>query len=369
MSSFRPDAAQERWLVLGARYDALASAAHTPGRTGGWTTVRPWIRVLLFALGLFAALMGGVILAIAQMPGAGAVSGVLLLVIAEMLIQGRRMFWSGFEEALWFAGIVALGVQYMLSSNSWNHDDTLFYAIPAVAGVIAGLRLLNPLLTTAGTALASLAIADTLRHRVDSWSGTALVLGCYGLATLALLLGGLRLRRPSHDRMLDGLVIVMPLVGYAWMQLTHEAPLTLASLRAAPSVRLLLPVLLPLVFAVVALLTGLRRRTHAPLIAALACLLCIAHALRDFTGMALHWRLIFWGLITLGICLVLDRRLREPRRGITTQPLGNDLASQPLVQIAGAVRLGQPGAQQAAPQPSFQGDGGGFGGGGASGKF
>ena len=43
-------------------------------------------------------------------------------------------------------------------------------------------------------------------------------LACIGpltiMAVLALLAGAVRLERPSHDRLLDWLVIVMPVAGY-----------------------------------------------------------------------------------------------------------------------------------------------------------
>jgi uncharacterized membrane protein YgcG len=79
----------------------------------------------------------------------------------------------------------------------------------------------------------------------------------------------------------------------------------------------------------------------------------------------MHWRLIADGAVVLVVAFVLERHLRHRNAGITSQALGDEPAGLELMQLAGAAHLGQ---VPAAPE-GFQGQGGSFGGGGASGRF
>ena len=122
-----------------------------------------------------------------------------------------------------------------------------------------------------------------------------------------------------------------------------------------------------LVFAVIALATGLRRRTHAPLVAFMLCVACIAYELRGLTGLPLEARLILWGCVLLCASIALERYLRVTRRGITSRQVREDGDSAGILGMAGSVVLTPQSSPQAAP--TFEGGGGRFGGGGASGEF
>jgi hypothetical protein len=198
------------------------------------------------------------------------------------------------------------------------------------------------------------------RHAV-MWAG----LFCFAVAWLALGLGAAQFRRPSYDRMLSWLVVAMPLAGYLWMaggngfkpvNYLHE-----------PSFRTLLAPLLPLIFGVTVLITGIRRRTRAPLIAFMICMACFAFELRHLIGAPLEARLIVWGCIALVAAVILDRALRKPRSGITSAKLADDEGAMDLLELAGAAVI----APRAAPEHASgveQGEGR-FGGGGSSGRY
>jgi uncharacterized membrane protein YgcG len=118
------------------------------------------------------------------------------------------------------------------------------------------------------------------------------------------------------------------------------------------------------------LIAGLRRRRHAPLLGFLGCLVGAAIELRFATGIATEAWLIGWGLLALIAGIGLDRYLREPRNGFTSQRLSDREGQFDMLQAAGAAVLTH-GSNTSAPQPetAMEGGGGRFGGGGASGSF
>ena len=347
----RPTPSEERWLTLARRFRRSARvAALVEENTGGWRTANLPSRCALFVLGLIAAGMIGVIAEQLGPKGALVAAGLVSIAVAEWLILARRHFWSGIEEGLEVAGFT------MLAFECWSHADWSASAGARFAGAafaIAGLRLLNPLFTT----LAALALVPAL-----DVPASAAGLLCYGIALAALIAGGHRFRRPSHDLMLDWLVIVMPVAGYLW---SASRTATTDYLHAGASAWLV-PVSL-LVFAVIALATGLRRRTHAPLVAFMLCVACIAYELRGLTGLPLEARLILWGCVLLCASIALERYLRVTRRGITSRQVREDGDSAGILGMAGSVVLTPQSSPQAAP--TFEGGGGRFGGGGASGEF
>jgi hypothetical protein len=74
-----------------------------------------------------------------------------------------------------------------------------------------------------------------------------------------------------------------------------------------------------------------------------------------------------WGTLALLISLGLIAVLRKPRNGITPSEVETGSGSLQLLELAGVSSLAP---QAPAPNsPTYEGAGGGFGGGGASGKF
>jgi len=97
------------------------------------------------------------------------------------------------------------------------------------------------------------------------------------------------------------------------------------------------------------------------------CIACLAIELRKLTGLALQARLILWGCIALVAAVLLERYLRRPRAGITSQKLGDSEGALSLLEIAGAATLTPP--VLAAPADGVAPGEGRFGGGGASGSY
>jgi uncharacterized membrane protein YgcG len=118
------------------------------------------------------------------------------------------------------------------------------------------------------------------------------------------------------------------------------------------------------------LVSGLRRRRHAPLLGFMGCVACLAVELRLATTLATETWLILYGLAALIAGVALDRYLRQPRNGLTSAALTHREGPLDLLQTAGAALLAQRAAPEPPPpEPTFTPGGGRFGGGGASGQY
>jgi hypothetical protein len=350
MIELRPTPQQERWMAAAARL-RIRNHLRIAQRTGGWSAPSFIARCAFFVLGVIAGGLTGAAFEILSKSAALPATGVTLLVAAEWLILRKRLFHAGVEEALWAGGLVVLAVHFVPSSA----ERGLWVAI-ALALALAAARLLNPFLLTLAFGAASVAIELAGGHRV--WGGHEVAIAasvfCYGTGAIALLLARIQFLRPSHDRMLNWLMVIMPLCGFLWL-----------ATQLAPAVRLGTG-LASGVFALIALIIGIRRRSHAALLACMASLGCVAYQLRDLTSLPLKLKLIVWGSAALLAAVGLDRYLRTPRGGITSHQVGEGAAALDLVQWVGAVDLTPRAAPQTAP---FKGGGGTFGGGGAGGSY
>jgi len=306
---------------------------------------------MFFVLGLIAAGMIAIITGFLSPTGGVVISGLVSIAAAEWLILRRRHFASGIEEALEVAGLTMLAYECW-SRAGWTESMGARFLCVALA--IAGLRLLNPLFTT----LAVLALVVALH-------ATALTAGivCYGLGLAALGAGSYRFRRPSHDLMFDALVVAMPVAGYLWT----ASPTVATDYRHAGPSAWLVPTL-PLLYSAFTVTAGLLRRTHAPIIASMLCVACAAYELRKLTGLSLETRLVVWGCILLFASIALERYLRSAPDGITSRQLRATRDPPGILGMAGSAIL-TPNAAPANSAPSFEGGGGRFGGGGASGQF
>jgi hypothetical protein len=354
--SFRPAPQEERWLLVAAHLGLRRDTPEIAERCGDWTAAPTMARCAFFALGLLAAGLTALVFNLSHVPAYLFITGLGLVAAAEWLILKRRLFGAGIEEALNVAGLglIALQIADPMGSSSGIQSALLL----ALAFALAGFRLLNPLVIT----LAVVAFSSA----VDSWGAHhALALPvpiagafCWAVAALALMMGGTEFRRPSYDRMLAWLIVAMPLAGYLRIP---QAPLAHS-----------IPLLALLAIGVASLVTGIRRRRHAPLLAFMVCTGCIAYEVRNLTSLSTQVKLIAWGSAVLLLTLVLDWLLRAPRRGITSQRFKESEGVLDLLQLAGASALAPPSIQPAASPsagPQFGGRGGEGGGGGASGSF
>lgn len=365
MSYFRPTPQQERWMAAAARLKVAADTPWLVERSGGWKTVSLLTRCAFFVLGVVAAALTSGVIYLMHLPGPFFVAGVIAVVGAEVLIAQRRLFGGGIEEALEITGLVLMLAQVLDATHTYGEATISLWV--AIALVLAGARLLNFLFITVAALVLSFSLYSTMRS--DSFdyvsAATWASVFCFGVAAMALAVGAVRVLRPSIDRILDWLVIALPVCGYIWLAQTNTYGLTFASLHG--SLMAALPLLLITAFAVAALLAGMHRRRHAPVLAAMLGLGCVAYELRNLTGLALELRLIMWGSLALLATLGLIAFLRKPRRGITSNEMETGSGSLQLLELAGVSTLAPPAA--AATKPEFQGGGGSFGGGGASGKF
>ena len=351
MIEFLPTPQQERWLAAAARLH-LRNHPWIVERTGGWSAPSFIARCAFFILGLAACGLTAAVFAILSRGAALLAAGVTLLAAAEWLILRKRLFHAGVEEALWTGGLLLLAAQFLPRNGS--------HVIPvaiALVLAVAALRLLNPLLLALAFEAASVAIEVMGGHSLWGEHDVAMASSvfCYGAGAGALWIAGTQFSRPSHDHLLNWLMVVMPVCGFLWL-----------AAQAAPAIRFGTG-LASGIFALAALIVGIRRRSHAPLLACMASLGCVAYQLRDLTALPVKLKLIVWGSAALVAALGLNRYLRTPRRGITSLQLGEGSAALDLAQWVGAGAL----APRAAPQADapFKGGGGMGGGGGADGSY
>lgn len=368
----RPGVTEERWLNVAAELGAAVPRDALAGRTGGWRSAGLLARCALFVLGLVATALFFGILGFNDITPV-LVAGLAATGTAEWLTRGQRLHASGIEEGLCVAGFLAIGIWITsLPDGTPALAGGSIGALVLIAAVgAAGLRLLNPLVTTAAAiGLVYWIDSTTAARALDQALGgglSAFLIGC-SLALLALLLGARVYRRPSHDRMLDWLVVALPVAAYVQQSDWYMYELSQASPRDHTLHLVILSVLLAL--AVAMLVTGLRRRRHAPLLGFLGCLACIAVELRSLVVATTENWLIACGLAALVAGVALDRYLRTPRDGVTSAALSARDGPLDLLQTAGAAILAQRTTDaQPPPPPAVTPGDGRFGGGGASGSF
>jgi hypothetical protein len=374
MSRWRPSPGEERWLEVAYELGAAVPDAAMAGREGGWRSAGILARIALFVLGLIAAaLMFGIL-------GVGdeamlLVAGVTAALASEWLTVDKRLHASGIEEGLCVAGYLMIGAwiaTYIGQLTDFTSSTFAMLVLIAATGA-AGLRLLNPLVTTSAV-LAFVHWVDSTgsAHALDQAIGgglTALTSGCL-LAALALALGAREYRRPSHDRMLDWLVATLPFAAYVQRATWDANPIVSNPFGADIGTGRPATIVLLLVLGVALLIVGLRRRRHAPLVGFMGCVASLAVELRLATTLATETWLILCGIVALIAGLALDRYLRQPRNGVKSAKLTAREEPLDLLQTAGASLLaGRATPDAARAEPAVTAGDGRFGGGGASGNY
>jgi hypothetical protein len=359
----RPTPDQERWLRITARLALPRLAPEVAARTGGWKSVSPLARSALFVLGIVAAALSLAIGELLHVPSFLVVVGVALLAAAEWFSAPRHFFSCGIEEALGLVGLAAVAVQF----QEWIggvHDLGMSLLIAAVFAV-AGIRFLNPLFITVAAVLLSFAVYFSQALAAVPASVLASCF-CFAVAAGALLLGAKQFRRPAHEQMTRWLMVTLPWCAYLWVagiSWSLNVAIGVPVLSPASAVALLGPMTL----GVLALLAGLKRRAHAPLMTFMVCLACVVIELHHYIRLSTQARLIAGGCILLAVAIALERALRTPHRGITARRLTGDVGVADLLSIAGAAALAP--AAPASAADRIRGGGGEFGGGGASGRY
>ena len=366
MSRWRPAPDDERWLEVASRLRGALPAGALTEQAGHWRSIGLFGRIALFVLGLVAAALLLGILGFSN-DDMLLVAGVVAAGAAEWLKLGKRLQASGIEEGLCVAGYLMVGVWFAgkLPPPSGPHSELLLFVVTIATGA-AGLRLLNPLLTTcAALAFVEWCGSTQAVRAANAAMGAGMsefALACAGGA-IALAAGVHVFRRPSHDRMLDWLVVALPI--YAYVQRAGGDPFT-TTLSAPGSLSIrATTVLVLLALGIASFAVGLQRRRHAPLLAALGCIACIAVQCVRASGWPVEAWLVLLGLAAIAVGAGVDRFLRSPRNGVTSARLTDREGPLDLLQTAGAAILAGPASHEAPPDSR----GGRFGGGGASGSF
>ncbi len=335
-------------------------------RIGGWAAATWFTRCAFFVLGLFAAGLIATLLNLLHVRSFLFISGLLLVGLAEWLIVKRRFFGTGVEEALVLAGLLMIAFDTVsVWHNSSNVRTSLLITLMLL---VAGLRLLNPLFITLSVMAFSATIDFTWEyHGGRAIPGATLASAyCLAVAVVALYLNRVKFRRPSCDQTLSWLIVAMPLAAFLWFETQSAFGSSIASFRRG-LIYQWMPVLLLAVFGFTALMAGIRRRSHAPILAFMVCAGCVAYELRHLTTLSLQAKLIGYGGVLLLLTIAVDRYLRTPRRGITSTQCSENGDSLDLSQLAAVSGLTPASAHH--PGAPFKGGGGTFGGGGASGNY
>lgn len=366
MRSFRPTPSEERWLQIFARVRTKRAAAWFAERIGGWVTASIAARCAFFVLALLAAGLIAAILRLLGIPGVLLLAGLLSVGIAEYLIIAKRRFGTGVEEALELAGVLMLVVRFM--DVRIGPTDLFLSALIALALLLTGLRLLNPLFITVAAIASSATVSFgcELVHGSPLLNATVASIYCLGAASFALSLGNLEFRRPSYDRMCNWLLVSMPPVAFTWFEM-HTALWPVGLPVQTGYLVSYLPLILLALFGLTALKIGIRRRAHAPILAFMVCAGCLGFHFRNLTSLPLDAKLIAWGSLLLLVAMGLNRYLRTPRAGITSSQTVSRKGLLDAVELVSTSALAPVSSPQG-EQP-FEGGGGKFGGGGASGTY
>jgi len=372
VSRWRPTPGEERWLAVAAELGDAVPRESLAERSGGWRSTGLLARSALFVLGFIAAaLVVGILRAGDE--ATLLIAGLIAVLAAEWLTVTRRLFASGIEEGLGVAGYLLVGawIAMQLEPRSGFASASLATLVLIAAGGAAGLRRLNPFITTcAAIALVSWIGSTTAAGMIDGVIGRGLTVLVFGvaLAASALALGAREYRRPSHDRMLDWLVATLPVA--AWLQYARWSMFDPTQVAGGHGTGRPVAVVLLLALGAAMLWTGLRRRRHAPLWGFLGCIAGLAAELHGALALATETWLILCGLVALAAGIALERYLRQPRNGMTSAALTTREGPLDLLQIAGAALLAKRVGPEAPPAEStYEGGGGKFGGGGASGSY
>jgi hypothetical protein len=335
-------------------------------------------------LGIFAGGAGLAAMALAIMVTDSAAATWLLapglVALTEALIGPGRRAQGGIEEGLSFAAWVTVIVAcFWLGEKGLDlRDQGVFRLVLSGAAAMAGLaawRWGMPFHAIAGTACLLVLLGT-----VDG--GRWLVLGAAVAAFPVLSYGRGHPRvSPSHRQCLDWSLVacsVAALLSINYYTLDHHWLERARDYQAAGDEVGLVVRLVSVLGTILLPLATLRRaittRDRLLLWFGLLGLGAAGLTLRAYVHLAPLWLLlILVGLIVLGLAAVAHRYLLAgpagERAGITARPLGPTDHLKQVVEIAGTVASLTPTAPPPAAEPGFKGEGGRFGGGGASESF
>lgn len=347
MIVLRPTVEEERRLAIAGRargwkrsgwITAVQLAEIRSLLAGPWQGGTFFSRIAFFFLTLIAVGAFFGILHLARLPFRGVVTVIVCCGLAELLINKKRFYHSGVEEALYLGGLFAL--IFALPGPARDEGLLLF----AAASLIAGWRVLNPWFVVLGAVFA----VAYVYARFDELAGgnCATVLG-----VAALLLLSVSFRRPFHTDVVAGMAVISPLLVWLPGILLNELGVW--------------PLLLFVIFIVAAVVTFFGR-LHAALLTALVAGALLGYEFSQNFKWPGEIKLMLGGAATFAAAVFLERFLRTDRRGFTSRKaLDRDMNLFDAL----AVPVAAQGAMPSAPEAQRSQGEGGFGGAGASGEY
>jgi hypothetical protein len=304
----------------------------------------PWRSHGVFVQAVFFVLtvagMGAVygLVRLVGVPEPGFVAGAMFVTAAELLIRKARWFGTGVESALWIGGLLAM----ITELPNTGSKEALLVIAAAFGG--AGFRVRNALFGTVAAVL-------ILVYFEDKWD--------LGLLASVLLAAGAALallrewKRPSTEWLWIGLALVSPVAG--WFMADAKWYVMTIALYGG--------------YGLFAVVTGLVRRHHAPLLSGLIGLALASVEIGKRVSAPLEARLALGGALLLVFAFIVHRAMRARATGLVVTP-SKLLRSDEALSVAGALAASHASRQEApaAQTARTQGDGG-FGGAGASGDY
>lgn len=354
-----PSVQEQRAIILGDRFDSWArskfvaaeeAAAADRALDTGWRTSGTLARIAFFVFGVIAVgcLFG--LFAVVDLPLKGFVTAAIACGIAELLIRRKKLFHGGIEEGLYVGGLCAFIAG--LPGEGKVEAILLF----AAAFAIAGLRTRTALVVLCAPLLAVAYIA------IKGDSIVAAGFTCVAIGVAASVLQLRTYRSPFVDEVLVVATVVMPLVGYVLVALEYDDGerfwLVVAAFGAVAAVEWV---------------AALAARSHPHLIAALLLTAAVAYEVSTRIAWNADAKLVAAGATLLLAALAIDRRLREATR-MTSKKLveaelirAGEIVAAAVVSSAATSASSEAATAEAAP--THTGDGGEFGGAGASGEY
>lgn len=270
------------------------------------------------------------------------VIGIALVAAAELLIARRGFFRTGIEEGLWCAGLlVILFDGFRLAGSAMS----IFVWVGFAAGLaffLLSFRLVHTLLLLAAIAILVNWMAGF--YASPAIAGWALLSA--GAIALAIHLG--EAERPFREHASGWLALGAPAV--AWALVRGESP------PAAYAIAL--------GCAAIWILAGVRRRARFALAGGALAAMAFGYEMLEPRPWAIEWKLIAGGTGAFAAAVAIERWLRTPRRGVTSLAMDAD-AEPALLEMVAVAAI----APAATSGGKFDGEGGKFGGGGASGEY
>ena len=326
-----PSIADERGLAL--------KKLGLPGETGGWKRYKLHVQIAFFILSLIG-ISAFSVFSIASRSAGSTINAILVIALAEFLIQKQRFWATGVETALWLAAVV-----YILIALPHTGSTEGILVVGALTAV-AGARLLNPFI--GGLAAMSIIVYAAAKNATPLQC--ALVAIVMALAAAAAQL--VEWQRFSTEHLFQTIAILAPLAGVIAAEFGASID------RNAIAIAYIIA-------AAIILALGVALRARALLLAGGINVAIAGYEASYASAAPLETKLIVSGVLVLAIAIIASRILRKKTTGFVTTE-SSLTGYDEVMQIAGAIHASPNAPPEHATGGGFEGGGGGFGGGGAS---